>query len=203
MDEKWIAYACHELRTPLTVMKGYAELLKDEAPTSALVEKILSSCHRMEKTIRRLLALSDQLHLQLCDMKVLVQECIAHFPSAEITIEGEKTFAQVDRDLFELVILNLLENGVKYSPSPARLTITLSQDVIHVQDAGIGIPAEKLPHLFEPFYSANKADSRRLGGSGLGLSLVKAIVEKHGGTVSVSSTVGQGTTFSILLGLRE
>ena len=109
-------------------------------------------------------------------------------------------------DLLELALMNLLENGVKYSSSPAKLTLTLEpkkhEVAISIQDRGIGIRAEDLPHIFERFYTVNKSHSRRLGGAGLGLSIVKTIIEKHEGTISASSIPGQGTTFTITLPKR-
>jgi two-component system phosphate regulon sensor histidine kinase PhoR len=108
-----------------------------------------------------------------------------------------------DADLLELAIMNLLENGVKYSKPPAHLTIHLGEKknevIIAIEDQGIGIPPEDVPHIFERFYTVNKAHSRRLGGAGLGLSIVKTIVDKHEGTLSVTSVLGKGTTFTITL----
>jgi two-component system phosphate regulon sensor histidine kinase PhoR len=108
-----------------------------------------------------------------------------------------------DPDLLELAMMNLLENGVKYSKPPANLTIRLQekkQDVtIAIEDQGIGIPTEDVPHIFDRFYTVNKAHSRRLGGAGLGLSIVKTIIEKHEGTITIVSQPNQGTTFTITL----
>ncbi|HEX4839745.1 MAG TPA: ATP-binding protein, partial [Rhabdochlamydiaceae bacterium] len=112
----------------------------------------------------------------------------------------DKILIEADPDLLELALMNLLENGVKYSNPPAHLTIYLKQQedevLFAVQDRGIGIPPADVGHVFERFYTVNKAHTRRLGGAGLGLSIVKTIIEKHEGTVSVASVLGQGTTFT-------
>lgn len=97
--------------------------------------------------------------------------------------------------------MNLLENGVKYSKPPADLTITIedrSEEVfLTIADKGMGIPAEDVAHIFERFYTVDKAHSRRLGGAGLGLSIVKTIIEKHEGNIEVQSTLGKGTAFTL------
>ena len=111
-----------------------------------------------------------------------------------ITVNG-------DRLALERVLFNLLENAVRYSPAGESATLRLRKQPpwieIAVADTGGGIAAEHLPHLFERFYRVDKARSRIHGGSGLGLSIVKALVEAHGGTVSVESTVGKGSTFTV------
>ena len=108
-----------------------------------------------------------------------------------------------DPDLLELAMMNLLENGIKYSKPPAHLTIHLRETkndvIIAIQDRGIGIPTDDIPHIFQRFYTVNKSHSRRLGGAGLGLSIVKTIIDKHEGTISVASELGHGTTFTITL----
>ena len=99
--------------------------------------------------------------------------------------------------------MNLIENAVRYSPAGENVTVRVSkyeqQIRIEVIDTGGGIAPEHLPHLFERFYRVDKARSRAHGGSGLGLSIVKALVEAHGGSVSVSSEVGGGSTFTVRL----
>ena len=109
----------------------------------------------------------------------------------------------VNARLIEQAVVNLLNNAVKFS-APGRLVVVEGrrdgeQWVLSVRDQGCGIAAEHLPRLFERFYRVDKARSRQSGGTGLGLAIVKHIVKAHGGTVSVESTPGQGSTFSIRL----
>jgi two-component system phosphate regulon sensor histidine kinase PhoR len=107
--------------------------------------------------------------------------------------------------LLEQAIVNLIENAIRYSDENKRVIISLEkinkEALISIQDNGIGIPKDSLPRIFERFYSANKARSRSLGGSGLGLSIVKHIIEAHEGRVTVESEEGQGSTFSVYLPL--
>ncbi len=209
-EKDFAAYVAHELRVPLTVMKGYAEILQD-GPSSEALEKIIRNCHRMDKIINNLLKLADLEHvpIQTCDITALAQSCIQRIltvsPATHIAIEKSEQpiLVKADPDLLELALMNLLENGIKYSNAPAHLTIDLKPSAggvqMTVQDRGMGIPETHLPHIFERFYAVDKSRSRRLGGAGLGLSLVKTIIEKHKGKISVASTPGQGTTFTVVI----
>jgi two-component system phosphate regulon sensor histidine kinase PhoR len=219
MGKEFIANASHELRTPITIIKGFAETLQDLKEISPsmlaeIIEKIVRNCARMDALIKNLLTLADlenipQSRFQPCDLVSLVDNCKHQLqtlsPEVQVHIEGAKNrlMADVDADLLELAIMNLLENGVKYSKPPAHLTIHLSEVqndvVIAIEDRGMGIPPEDVPHVFERFYTVNKAHSRRLGGAGLGLSIVKTIVDRHEGTLTVQSVLGEGTTFTITL----
>lgn len=219
MGKDFVANASHELRTPITIIKGFAETLQDltELPREMLVditEKIVRNCQRMESLVKNLLTLADLENLpdsrfQECNLYNLIESCVqvVHgvYPNAQFTMKKESPLvtAFADPDILELAITNLLDNACKYSPPPAQITITLSKTatdaLITVSDKGIGIPSQELEHIFDRFYTVNKAHSRRLGGAGLGLSIVKTIIEKHDGTISASSVLGSGTTFTIAL----
>jgi two-component system, OmpR family, phosphate regulon sensor histidine kinase PhoR len=219
MGKEFIANASHELRTPITIIKGFAETLQDLkeiSPTmlAEITEKIVRNCTRMDTLVKNLLTLADlenipQSRFQPCDLVVLADNCMHLLqtltPGTHIRIEKskERLMVDADADLLELAIMNLLENGVKYSNPPAHLTLHLKETkkdvIIAIEDKGIGIPPEDVPHIFERFYTVNKARSRKLGGAGLGLSIVKTIVDKHEGTLSVVSELGQGTTFTLTL----
>jgi two-component system phosphate regulon sensor histidine kinase PhoR len=223
MGKDFIANASHELRTPITIIKGYAETLQDLPSVSIpmlseITEKIVRNCHRMDTLVKNLLTLADieyvpESRFQLCDIAALADNCRHYLltlsPTAKIDIEktNDRIMAEADPDLLELALMNLLENGIKYSTPPAHLTIFLKEQgeevLIAIQDRGIGIPKDDLPHIFERFYTVDKAHSRRLGGAGLGLSIVQTIIDKHEGTVSVASVVGQGTTFTVLIPQRR
>ena len=101
----------------------------------------------------------------------------------------------------------MIKNGAKYSNPPADITVTLEKknDFIYlsIADKGIGIPEEDLEHIFQRFYTVNKAHSQKMGGAGLGLSLVETIIEKHSGHISVESQLGVGTKFTIILPIQH
>lgn len=219
VGKDFIASASHELKTPITIIRGFAETLQDmkDLPREIvedIIDKIVRNCQRMEVLIRNLLTLADVENLpwpnrQPCDLVGLIEECIrivaSVHPEAHIhLIKGQETvMAEVDPSLFEQAILNLLSNAAKYSKASAEVHVYLYQKQeeieISISDKGIGIPAKDLEHIFERFYTVDKAHSRKLGGAGLGLALVKTIVEKHDGTIQVSSALGEGSTFTISL----
>lgn len=219
MGKDFIANASHELRTPITIIKGFAETLQDLpkiSPTmlAEITEKIVRNCQRMDTLVKNLLTLSDienvpETRFQSCDVIALAENCqyliLTLAPDARVDIEkaDDHILVEADPDLLELCIMNLLENGIKYSKPPIHLTISLEQTendvIINIQDRGIGIPEDSIPHLFERFYTVDKARSRQLGGAGLGLSIVHTIIEKHEGLITVYSKVGEGTTFTITL----
>jgi signal transduction histidine kinase len=108
-----------------------------------------------------------------------------------------------DSDRLKQLILNLVDNAIKYTPAGGKVMMSLSKEdgraQLVVEDTGIGIPAVDLPHIFDRFYRVDKARTRAQGGSGLGLSIAKWIVEAHGGRIEVESKVGAGTTFRVYL----
>lgn len=220
VGKDFVANASHELRTPITIIRGFAETLQDLPELSQemlhdITEKILRSCHRMDNLVKSLLTLADieslpLSNLQKIDLIQLIENCIEHLstvrPEAEVKVVGDyqqPIIISVAAELFELALFNLLENAAKYSSPPAHITITLKKlenaVSIAIADRGMGIPPADLDHIFERFYTVNKAHSRKLGGAGLGLSIVKTIIEKHDGTISVTSEVGKGTCFTILV----
>lgn len=220
MRKEFIANASHELKTPITVIMGFAETLNEhpDLPKETLIEvtaKIMKSCSKMTRLIKDLLTLSDienipESNLSECDLSEICTRCrllvLDAHPTAEIGIvkQGEHSFKiTADPHLVEMAITNLMENACKYSNEPAQVTVTLSHQAngikIAVADRGIGIPAADLEHIFQRFYTVDKARSRKMGGSGLGLSIVENIIEKHFGRITVESTVGEGTTFTIVL----
>lgn len=221
MGKDFVANASHELRTPITIIKGFAETLHDmpELPRDMVADitvKIVRNCERMDTLVKNLLTLADLENLpesrfQPCDLALLVETCIEYvhsiYADAQIVVEkrGEDILVGADPTILELAIFNLLENAAKYSNPPAQITIRIVKqketvDLI-IQDQGIGIPPADIDHIFERFYTVDKARSRRLGGAGIGLSIVRTIVEKHHGTISVTSEMGKGTTFTVRLPL--
>lgn len=220
MRKDFIANASHELKTPITIIRGFADTLHDrpDLPRSTLESitgKIVHNCKRMAALIKDLLTLTnienipDSRRIE-CNMMILIDSCRDMILDAslksniQIDKKGhEDIYIQADPSLIELAIMNLLENAVKYSSVPAQISISVEKDgnfiKLRIADRGIGIPKTDLEHIFDRFYTVNKAHSRKLGGSGLGLSIVKTIIEKHFGKITVKSQLGGGTEFTILL----
>lgn len=223
MRRDFIANASHELKTPITIIHGFAEALHDN-PTLPLevrtevTAKIVRNCQRMGLLIKDLLTLADVENIPTsrlihCNIDTLIDRCCAFlleaFPDTEIRIEKNQADSILigDPSLLELAIMNLLENASKYSSKPAKINIKITssdeQVKIAISDRGIGIPLSDQEHIFDRFYTVDKAHSQKMGGSGLGLSIVKTIIEKHFGTISLFSEIGKGTTFTIVLPKRS
>ena len=223
MGKDFIANASHELRTPITIIRGFAETLQDlKNPSKELLhditEKIVRTSGRLDKLVKSLLTLADienvsEQSFRTADIVSLAEHCkhllLAAHPQAKVSLVSElpKALVKADSDLVDLAIMNLLENSVKYSSNPAQIEIEIRQHdkevALNVKDKGIGIPEGDLPHIFNRFYTVDKARSRKSGGAGLGLSIVKTIVEKHSGRVGVSSQLGQGSMFSLYFPLKS
>lgn len=216
MRRNFIANASHELKTPITIIRGFTELLDN--PTLSretqleITNKILRNCNRMTSLIKDLLTLADIENIPLsrlsqCDLYALCQHCqsmlLEVFPDTIMTITKKQEHISfiADRDLLELAIMNLIENAAKYSNRPAQIDIVLDetpdQVILEIADKGIGVAPADQEHLFDRFYTVDKAHSKKMGGSGLGLSIVKTIVEKHFGSITLQSELGKGTTFII------
>lgn len=224
MGKDFVANASHELRTPITIIKGYSETLHDlpdlnPEQIAEITEKIGRNCERMENLVTNLLTLADienlaESRFQEVDLISLIDNCIhtarSIHPDAEIEMKKsrDEIIIGADGGLLELAFINILDNGVKYSNPPAQILIDVDvneeeEAVLKFQDKGKGIPPEDLDHIFERFYRVDKTHSRKLGGAGLGLSIVKTIIAKHDGTIQVSSILHKGTTFTIILPLRH
>lgn len=219
MRRDFIANASHELKTPITIIRGFAEALHDNPDLSPEIQrevtsKIVRNCNRMAALIKDLLTLADienipTSRLSTCHLADLADRCktMLHevFPDAIVTItqKNEDIHLIADIDLLELAIMNLIENAAKYSQRPAKIDVSIDETdeevIVKVSDKGIGIPQSDQEHIFDRFYTVDKAHSQKMGGSGLGLSIVKTIVEKHFGTITLQSELGKGTTFTIQL----
>ncbi len=223
MGKDFIANASHELRTPITIIRGFAETLQDLPKLSQemvheIIEKIVRTCGRLDKLVRSLLTLADienfsQERLTPTNLFPLAENCLHQlltaYPQTKISLKSKRENVPIaaDADLMELAIFNLLENAVKYSQNTPVIEISIEvkrEEVeLHVKDRGIGISETDLPHIFDRFYTVDKARSRKSGGAGLGLSIVKTIVEKHKGRVVVSSELGKGSVFTLILPLKK
>ena len=217
VGKDFIANASHELKTPVTIIRGFAETLKDlpevsEAMYESILEKIIRNCERMEGLVKNLLTISDlengsKENMDECDLIQAVEEscnqCITAFPDCKIEqfFNEERVYIWGDSYLLELAVFNLLKNAVRYSPKPADIKVTINAKEtevdVHIQDRGIGIPAQDIDRIFDRFFTVDKTHSRRLGGAGLGLSIVKVIMQRHEGKIWVTSKEGEGTTFHL------
>jgi len=221
MRRHLVADVAHELRTPLSNIMGYLEAIRDgvlkpESPTlSSMNEEVLLLTRLIEDLQELAQAESGQLNLHLlpCDMSDIAQKAVTALqPKAEaagITMGVEAPYdapVLADRERVGQVLRNLLVNATNYTPSGGRVTVKVvprrGDMEVTVQDTGIGIPEEGLPHVFERFYRVDKSRSRATGGVGLGLTIARRLVEAHGGRISVTSLSGRGTTFSFTIPVR-
>jgi signal transduction histidine kinase/CheY-like chemotaxis protein/HAMP domain-containing protein len=223
LKDEFVSVVSHELRTPLTSIRGSLQLVLDN-PMSAiepddrqLLNIALNNCERLIRIINDILDVSKieagrlTLHKHPNDVRQLVQtstqavEAIARTAGVTLDIQvpdGLPT-VNVDADRIVQVLVNLLSNAVNYAPLDSVVTIEAATDgqlvSISVQDRGQGIAEADLARLFQKFQQADASASRRKGGTGLGLTISKALVEQHGGRIDVQSEVGKGSRFTISL----
>lgn len=226
-QRQFTADASHELRTPLTAVRGQIEVALSEQRSAdeyqAVLETVLLQNERMSRLVGDLLMLARadsglHLHCEPLDLAQLAHDVAEQLqPLAErgglrLALRAEAAVPIVaDEDRLLQVLFNLVENGLKYTPAGGCVALACRTDgtaaLLTVRDSGPGIPADALPHIFDRFYRADESRQRASGGIGLGLAIVRTLVEAHGGTITVQSEVGQGTTFTIrlpqLAGTRE
>jgi PAS domain S-box-containing protein len=223
LGKDFIANASHEIKTPITIICGFAETLQDLPNLSnemlhEITEKIVRTCGRLDKLVHSLLTLTDIEQIKpsnftKVNLILLIESCLEMIKAVHseviVRIHSHLKSAEVfaDISLLELAVMNILENAVKYSQGAAEIdiSITSSPTVFQVEfrDRGIGISESDLPQIFERFYTVDKARSRKKGGAGLGLSIVRTVVEKHLGKISVSSELGKGSTFTFTLPQKQ
>ena len=222
--DEFIATVSHELRTPMTAILGWVRMLasgqlKPDAQKKAF-EVIERNARSQAQLIEDLLDMSRiisgklKLTMSRVDLSTLIAAVVeSHRPTAEMksirvrtVIDPEVTYVVGDQERLRQVLWNLLSNALKFTPSGGHVQVSLDRAEslarISVVDDGIGIKPEFLPHVFDRFSQADSSITRFHGGLGMGLSIVKSIVELHGGEVSVSSSgEGKGATFSVMLPL--
>ena len=211
----------HELRTPLTALQGNMEALIDGVwePDKKRLESCLEEVLRLGRLVSgldRLARFEDPnsaLHLSEVDLTALAERAAGSFQAEalkkgiRLSVAGPPVPAQADADKMYRVFVNLLSNAVKYTPRGGSVRLSLSEDgdsaVAEVTDTGTGIAREELPFIFERFYRTDKSRSSRSGGAGIGLAIVKAILEMHHGSISARSEVGKGSAFRAVLPKRQ
>jgi two-component system phosphate regulon sensor histidine kinase PhoR len=226
MRADFVANASHELRTPLAALSGFIETLQgaardDPEARTRFLSIMQAQATRMARLIDDLLSLSRiELNAHLrpttpVELRVIIRQVVdglqtlARDREVEIKVTESAVGVEVlgDRDELLRVFENLIENALKYAASGKRVDIVLSADSakhearVSVRDYGPGIAPEHLPRLTERFYRVDVVDSRAQGGTGLGLALVKHILNRHGGRLSIESAHGKGASFTAVLPL--
>lgn len=207
----------HELKTPLAIVASHLEAMIEGVwePTAERLQSCYDEIGRITRLVADLQRLSQtendsrKLHKEPIELKAFAKETAAHFEGqlhrcqlvCEVT--GEKSIVPADRGKLQQVLTNLLSNAVKYTEAGKQIRIIIEDmpdyAVLTVEDEGIGIPAEDQKKVFERFYRVDKSHSRKTGGAGIGLAIVKAIVQAHGGKVLLESEEGKGSRFHIQL----
>jgi len=228
LRDQFVAIASHELRTPVTGAKGFLELLERQlardTPDAARIARYLAQVQgtlgRMEVLVADLLDASQiqqgrlQLEPELCDLTALGEAILGRLESGgewttahTVAFDApERVIGRWDRARLDQVLTNLVSNALKYSPRGGTVRLAIGWDrgteppcaMIAVSDQGLGIPEAEREAIFQPF-SRGSARGTTIGGTGLGLYIVRQIVEGHGGTIAVESTLGEGSTFTVRL----
>lgn len=222
LRQKLIGDVAHELRTPLTVIKGSMEGLKDGVlqPTESTFEMIYRQADRLDRLVNDLQELNHiesgilDLHLQRVPVNILIQKVVQtmqlNFTKKRIqltmVLSDESLAIMADQDRFEQIMINLLSNALRYTPEGGEVRVSVvrkGSDVqVSVKDTGIGIPEEHLSLVFSRFYRVDDSRSRKDGGSGIGLTVAKKLVEAQGGKIwAESGGKGQGAVFRFTLPL--
>jgi heavy metal sensor kinase len=218
LQRRFVADASHELRTPLTTIRGNVDvlLLDPDLPPDArdALRQVSGESARMARLISNLLLLAradagQEPPARPVDLHALVLETLRQARSMSSTVgvyleREDQALVEGDADQLKQVLLNLLDNALKYTPDGGRVALSVYTEgawaKVEVRDNGIGIAPEELQRIFDRFYRAERT-SHRAGGSGLGLSIVSSVVRAHGGRVAVESTPGLGSKFTVWLPL--
>ena len=223
MKDEFVSIVSHELRTPLTSIRGSVQLVLDvpgsvpDAEHRQLLQIALNNCERLVRIINDILDVAKiesgniTLHKRPCQAAEIVRQAvqvvegpaqIAHV-ALDVKIPANLRPVMVDQDRIVQALINLLSNAVKFAPPETTVAVTVmgtDQTItISVADEGEGIAPENLNRLFRKFQQVDSSSSRKKGGTGLGLAITKALVEQHGGRISVASEINKGTRFSFTL----
>jgi signal transduction histidine kinase len=226
LKANFVANVSHELRTPLTHIRGYLDLLNTESlgPVNDDQKKALDvslrSATRLQSLIDDLILFSQAsrgemtLTLGPVDLNQIISDVVLlvkpkaddHQIDLEVNVATDLPFVQADVEKLGWVFSQLLDNAIKFSKPAGKVQLTVLEDVsnnnlvtVTVADTGIGIPPERIREIFEPFHQLDSSATRRYGGTGLGLALVRQIVEAHGSLIDVQSEADKGTTISFPL----
>ncbi|MDF7799448.1 HAMP domain-containing sensor histidine kinase [Pontiellaceae bacterium B1224] len=219
---RFSADASHELRTPIAVIMAQTQAALKRDRSTEEYKTILQACLRagirmrtMADSLLELTRISGNgsvLNMALTNLSEVISSAVEeatqlseNHPLSFQTLENSRP-VQIDPERIHQVLMNLISNAVKHNPDGCTIRISQKETaewaILEIADEGTGIPVDALPHIFERFYRVDESRSRESGGSGLGLSIVKSIIETHGGTIEAASIPGQGTTFTIQLPLN-
>lgn len=217
MRKRLTSDVAHELRTPVANISSYMEMMIDGImePTPERLQSCYDELQRLSGLISDLERLRqvenenlvlDKSDIDLRELSLAVME---NFESQlrekhlDGRVVGDTSIVSVDRDRMQQVITNLVSNAIKYSNDGGTVRVviedTKDSGIIHVEDSGIGIPQEDLKRIFERFYRTDKSRNRKTGGAGIGLTIVKTIVQAHKGKISAQSAEGKGSRFTVVL----
>ncbi len=214
LEREFISAVSHELKTPLSVILGMSEILNEEEISDKerkkYIKSVMKNAERMNELIKKLLILieiraskkinKDRINLKECTETVLENER-SYAKNKNITIKTDLKDVWIPGDKFLLteMIRNIVNNAIRYTDK-GYVAIKVSKNsfaTVTIRDSGIGIDSEILPHLFEPFYRGDNSRTRASGGTGLGLTIAKRIATLHSGNITVKSSIGEGTKFTI------
>ena len=217
LKDEFFALVSHELRTPLTSMLGYLDLVRDEElseDATEFVDVIERNALRLQRVVGDLLFVArfEAGHIPILeaqiDMRPLCDEAIAAaLPAADradvhLQLDADRSgVLSADRDRLGQVVDNLVNNAIKFTPSGGDIVLRLRDRgdsvVVEVVDSGEGIDPDEIDNIFKRFYRSGRVVRRAVPGAGLGLTIVRSIVEAHGGTIRVTSRLGRGSTFTV------
>lgn len=222
----FLAVMSHELRTPLNAILGYADLVLLGVPgdiaqkTRNYVERIRTSAQDLLRLVDEVLSFArlesgkEAIRLEIVDVNILVREAVALVEAAaeakgiQLSVQLPDTPVEIETDGWKVrqIVSNLLSNAVKFT-AQGGVEVTVVTDptgpCVHVRDTGIGIPAEHIDHIFDPFWQVEQTSTRRYGGAGLGLGVARELAKLLGGDLTVESEVGVGSTFTLRLPVRR
>ncbi|MFT9847289.1 ATP-binding protein [Aneurinibacillus sp. REN35] len=220
MKSEFVSTVSHELRTPLSSILGFVEIMLQRKITPDKQMRYLNTIYKEARRLTNLI--NDFLDVQRMEsgkqeynkqplrLHEVTEEVIQLQQTSSHQIvfnqNTERDVLMADHEKMQQVITNLLSNAIKYAPAGGTITVTVDscasrpQDVcLHIQDEGLGIPEEAIPHLFEKFYRVDNSDRRKIGGTGLGLAICAEIVKAHNGLIHVQSELGKGSIFTVSL----
>src|SRR5690554_1989261 len=222
LQARFVSDASHELRTPIAAIQGYVNLLDrwgkhDPEALQESIDALKEEAANMKELVEKLLFLARgdnhtmQIHLERFDLESLAETLYRETEMIdgghEFSLETESAPVEADQGLVKQACRILIDNAIKYTPvgGRIRLRVSSSGDQVYftVQDSGVGIPPEDIPHFFDRFYRSDNSRARATGGTGLGLSIAKWIAERHGGYLEVWSREDFGTRVSLVLPKSE
>jgi signal transduction histidine kinase len=219
LKDEFFALVSHELRTPLTSMLGYLDLVRDEElseDATEFIDVIERNAMRLQRVVGDLLFVArfEAGHIPIMegniDLRPLCDEALAAaLPAADgagvqLQLDADRSaMLSADRDRIGQVVDNLVNNAIKFTPQGGEVTLRLRDRgdcvVVEVADSGEGIDPDEIDNIFKRFYRSGRVVRRAVPGAGLGLTIVRSIVEAHGGTIRVTSRLGRGSTFTVTL----